>query len=279
MTHPLLTKLPALIERLISDAARDERGALRSWLLCRGDRGFITLSPSSKPSHLVLRAAAGRSLERRLAQEEAELLYSLGLRRRTAADPFEAGLPISSDADRQALSALIAQLMERIYHGEAEGLSLRYQQAEVPELDDTSLTETMTQLSRERSHSARQRLYWAVVRSHFLLSLEGEPMPSALGPLSSVEQLMTSLKGRALTDYSALTGYSSAAVFSSWAGALRCHPEGVAVVEVKGRALLPLLLERSLGSLLINPRGQIGGELYRNELSSMEEAMRHWEQR
>ena len=267
--------LSLLLNQLVQ--SHQPQGPHRAWVLCEGSRGFISLFHSDEPTHLVLRAAAGRSLRRKLSHEDAELLYSLGLKRRTAASPFEAAFPAHSEAERHTLSLLIEQLMERVYLEEGEEPTQSIREAYVPELNDQPLLEAMTLLSRERSHSARQRLYWAFVRSTHLLALEGPPSPKPLGPLTEEGALMSALEGRALTDYSSITGYCSAAVFSTWQGALRCHPEGVSVVEVKGRALLPLLLSRETGSLLINPRGQVGGELYRNELSSMHEAMTQWE--
>lgn len=277
MTSPAHPPLSSLLKTLTSTKARDS--TLRRWVVCRGGRGFISVSATERASHLALRAAAGRSLDRRLQPGEVELLYGLGLKQKSVADPFFAAFPAQTEAERRTLSALIEQLMERLYVEEGARPECTLYEAQVPSLDDQPLVEAMRHVSKERSHSARQRLYWAFVRGQHLLALQGEPTARALGPLERPEELINALKGRELEEYSQITGYRSAAVFSTWEGALRCHPDGRHVVEVRGRALLPLLLSRGVASLLINPRGSVGGELYRNELSSMEEAMSEWERR
>jgi hypothetical protein len=199
--------------------------------------------------------------------------------RKSAADPFIAAYPASTEAERQTLSELIEQLMERMYLHEGEDPTLKLYEMQVPELSGSTLLDAMKRVSQERTHQARQKLYWAFVKGQLLLSLKGEPRREAIGPLSKPEELLQTLSDFELEEYSSITGYNSAAVFSTWEGALRCHPDGRLLVEVRGRALLPLLLERGVGSLLINPRGTVGGELYRNELTSMEEAMIEWERR
>lgn len=258
---------------------RSSQNTQKTWVLCKGSRGFIRLTASEKPSYLVMSAAAGRALKRQLEQSEVELLYSLGLKRKTAADLFEAAFSVASELERHTLMLMIEQLMERLYLAEEEKAEMILKSAYIPDLNDQAFTTAMVHVSRERSHSARQKIYWAFVRSSFLLSLKGFPHKDPLGPLNTTEKLLQNLSDYELEDYSALTGYASAAVFSTWASALHCHPEGPAIVEVNGRALLPLLLKLNVGSLLINPRGQIGGEFYRNELISMHEAMTQWEQR
>ena len=42
---------------------------------------------------------------------------------------------------------------------------------------------------------------------------------------------------------------------------------------IKGRALFPLLMSLRTGSLLINPGGLVGGELYRNEVEAIASAV------
>ena len=45
-------------------------------------------------------------------------------------------------------------------------------------------------------------------------------------------------------------------------------------MTMPGARLVPLAVARRVGSLLINPKGNIGGELYINELQSIDEALR-----
>jgi hypothetical protein len=52
------------------------------------------------------------------------------------------------------------------------------------------------------------------------------------------------------------------------------QPKGWPFVAMSGARLVPLAVTRRVGSLLINPRGNVGGELYINELESIEGALR-----
>ena len=50
-------------------------------------------------------------------------------------------------------------------------------------------------------------------------------------------------------------------------------PRGCSVVEQYVHEFIPLLLEKNPGSLIINPKGDLRGELYRNELQSIASAL------
>jgi len=43
---------------------------------------------------------------------------------------------------------------------------------------------------------------------------------------------------------------------------------------IKGRAVFPMLMRVRTGSLLVNPGGAVGGELYRNEVEAIAAAVR-----
>ena len=68
-------------------------------------------------------------------------------------------------------------------------------------------------------------------------------------------------------------------VFTSL-GALRLwDPQSAAHTELKGDELFPMLAQSEIGSCLINPKGDIRGELYRHEvlmLSDAVERLRAW---
>ena len=260
---------------------RDESVVLKhsSWR-CEGSRGFMVLTSGVEPKSVSVYVASGKSLGRQLEQPAQEALYALGFKRRTAADPFELTTPVRSESERVVLVAMVEQLLTQVCLKEGERAVLSRFEAQSTTLNNTPLLEAMKRLSRERSHSARQKLYWAFVRARLLLALEGEGAPSPTQVAHGSAPLSAQLKGLTPLNLSELTGYPSAAVFCSWESARRFRLKGVSVVEVKGRALLPYLLSHpstSWGSVLINPLGQVGGEFYRNELSAMDEAMTTWE--
>lgn len=247
--------LAAALGRLLTEGG----GANR--LTLEGERGFMVVSAARGGGVGRVQAAAMRG-GRDLSQEEAQRLYDLGFRRRTAADPFEQSLPMYGEADRLVLATLLSSLMGDLYLTTTSPLTARLHLGDAPALKGERLLEAMKRASEARDHSSRQSLYWAFVRGQLLLALDAPA------------DLLSTATPRS---FKALTGYESAAVFTSWEEALRYDARGLDVVACGGRELLPLLLERGVGSLLINPRGRLGGEFYRNELASMDEAMRAWE--
>jgi len=226
-----------------------------------GGRGFVVLSAARGGGVARVQAAAGRGARRDLSQEEGQRLYELGFRRRTAADPFEQSLPVYGEGDRLAVATLAATLLGDLYL-EGAPLDARLYLGDAPSVAGERLLSAMRRASEARDHAARQSLYWAFVRGRLLLAVDA-PAPA--------------LAAAAPRSFHALTGYESAAVFTSWEEALCYDARGLDVLECGGRELLPPLLARGVGSLLINPRGRLGGEFYRNELASMDEAMRSWE--
>jgi hypothetical protein len=259
LTAPLTAPIapPALaptLARLLTEGGSGNR------LTLEGDRGFMVVSAARGGGVGRVQAAAMRR-GRDLSEEEAQRLYDLGFRRRTAADPFEQSLPIYGEADRLVLGALLSTLMGDLYLTHGAPLDARLHLGDAPTLVAQRLQEAMKRASEARDNASRQSLYWAFVRGRLLLALD-----------APAEELA----GATPRSFKALTGYESAAVFTSWEESLRYDARGLDVVECGGRELLPLLLERGVGSLLVNPRGRLGGEFYRNELASMDEAMRAW---
>ena len=56
------------------------------------------------------------------------------------------------------------------------------------------------------------------------------------------------------------------AVFTSMPRFLKAYPEGQQFVQRNGKSLFPELAQKRFGSMRINPRTEVGGELYLNEL-------------
>ena len=67
--------------------------------------------------------------------------------------------------------------------------------------------------------------------------------------------------------------FSIYAVFTSDKSLRTYDPRGLPFRIITGRLLFPLLQKRKAGSLLINPNGDFGGELYKHEIDSICDAM------
>ena len=122
----------------------------------------------------------------------------------------------------------------------------------------------------------RQKFYWSFVRAEFLLALD-RPAPSLNPLLNGIDQANALASQLSYHIFKEITPYRSAAVFSEMNTMLNYDPRGFDFIKLSGRTIAALMVSDKLDSLLINPRGQIGGELYRNELDSIDEAMRRFD--
>jgi len=111
------------------------------------------------------------------------------------------------------------------------------------------LIEAMRVMAKKRDHKYRTGLYRALLDSTLLLMVDGEP--------------------RTPTKVGELMRYDVYAAFTSWDALRRFQPRGAAYTSVRGRHLFGQLLEHNVGSLLIDPKSTVGGELYRNELETL----------
>jgi hypothetical protein len=108
----------------------------------------------------------------------------------------------------------------------------------------------MRQMAKKRDHRYRVALYRALLDSTLLLLVD----PDKDGAPKAVDQLMS---------------FDVYACFTSWDALRRHEPRGATYEAIRGRHLFGKLLEHPVGSLLIDRRSVIGGELYRNELETL----------
>jgi len=111
------------------------------------------------------------------------------------------------------------------------------------------LLRAMKRLARLRDHNARQQVYRALLVADLLLLVADDQTTP-----HKVEEL---------------GGCPVYAVFTDVVSLRLWQPLGFTHRRVVGHALFPQLAPLRIGSLLINPKGQIGGELYRNEVDGL----------
>lgn len=270
----LAVQLPQRLLKLTHEGGDDNR------LVIQGDRGYLAARGSLDESTLQIILAAGRSLEKALNQEEAQRLHDLGFRRKSAAHPFTRDSTPTDHASRETLTHELLEIAQELYISDWSDVALFERQGDRPQLNNKKLIDAMRLLSKQRDMSARQKVYWAVIRAEMLLALEAPPPPSLTqergrsqwveAGLSKVSEISSSVK---LHDFRAITGYRSAAIFSDAEALEGVDPRGTHWVRLPGRLAISLALEQGWDSLLINPHGAIGGELYRNELVSILEGL------
>lgn len=122
-------------------------------------------------------------------------------------------------------------------------------------LQNKELLRCMKVLSGTRQHSARISLYKSLLNSRLLVMMDPE-MPD--NPLV-IEKLIH------FNVFACFTDYSSARCFDPCVGELK---------EDYAYNIFKNLWKNNLGSLKLNPKGDIGGELYRSEIESLIQAIK-----
>jgi hypothetical protein len=116
----------------------------------------------------------------------------------------------------------------------------------------------MTVLARKRDEPSRKSMYMALLHATLYVPTEADS-----------EQP----EGTRFAQDEPLHGRSVYMAFSSLAGLTRWRPESTSHTAMLGRELFPILAKSELGSCLINPLGDIRGELYRHEVEMLSEAV------
>ncbi len=249
--------LPAMRDLLPYVIRLHSEGGSANRLVLSHSRGWVMVTAQPGSAKATIQVADGRHLSSGVLPEhlQAELVEA-GYRRRSAAEPWVAERA-AADSERIAGEALTR--IEAAF-GPLERLDLQLGQA--PRLENASLYERMEAASRTRDPPTRNRLYHGLVRARFIVPVTTPAATPGIG---------ADLVLRTAGD---LHGEPVAAIFSDWESLLRFDPRGLPVVVQSGIEIFPLLASRRFVSVLINPHGQRGGELYRHEIDAIAEGCR-----
>lgn len=233
-----------------------EGSAGASVLACRGLAWFLVTRAAGSDA-VVIEAAPSRMLPREhaLSPERANVLRYAGFSASTAGQRTLAraqALPPHPDA-ADALSAELIALLDTVYAQASHGPGgVRLRLAAPDPLEGKELIARMTEAAKAADPAVgRTRLYRAMLEGELLLLISNDGIPTPVGELGGMPVFA------GFTDHAALR---------------RHDPRAPAHRRLDGRALFPLLMTHGVGSLLINPAGPVGGELYRNEVSTIANA-------
>ena len=257
------------------------QGGSLNRVIIQGDQGFIVAKGAQGEDEIKLIAAAGRSLDRRLSEEEAQQLYDLDYRRYNAARPYVKEVSIDGTEEREVLVDELLSLMVSLYASSLNTIAVHEHFGDELEVSNPRLIEAMRRLSKERDLSSRQKMYWAVVRADVLLALDTAPPQSLKSDRGRSQWIESGLKevshisdSISLRDFKEITSYRSAAIFTDLTALEQVDPRGLHYVLLPGRLAVMIALAQGWSSLLINPRSEVGGELYRNELESIRDGLK-----
>ena len=231
--------LERTLARLVEDGGSHNRAVVYA-----GSAWFVLHAARGVPE-VEVEAAASAYLPEKLSLDRVAALRKAGFAGRPGRKTLRVRWPVEALGER--LEAVAA---------EAFGGPLGDVELHLGEREPTRnpvLIEAMRVLAKKRDTPSRHQLYRRLLAAEVLLLVEGEE-PAVVGDLQ---------------------GWEVAACFTDWDALGLFDPRGRPYTLMRGRALAPLLYARPrLGSLLINPRGTVGGELYRNELEALARASR-----
>jgi hypothetical protein len=241
--------LAAALLRLTGEGADGNRLVLEqgpAWLVFSGQSGA---------GHVRCVAAARKQLpaDAAIGLDDVLELRKAGFSNAPSVPGLVRGFELRGGDDPADVASLCLDLLGRVYKRPAsEPVALELRLGARERTENPVLIEAMRASARTKDGAARQRLYGAMLRATFLVPMDGDA-PRVVGDLSG---------------WDSYAGFTDADHLERWSG----RPVDYRVI--KGRALFPMLMQRRTGSLLINPRGTVGGELYRNEVEAIANAVR-----
>ncbi len=222
--------------------ADDPRDASR--VVVSGASGFLVVEAAAADDRVLVLAAGSAHVK--LRPDQVQTLRARGFTR-LAGRPSLGRIVVRPEPE--ALAARLAETLREVYGDEQLTAVLR--PGDRPSLDDARLLAAMRTLAKERDMPSRNRVYGAVLGADLLVPVHADG-PAVVGDLE---------------------GWQVVAAFTGFDQLLAWDPRSPAVRRMPGIELFPMLaaLPR-IGSILINPRGTVGGELYRNEILALARA-------
>lgn len=200
----------------------------------------------------------------------AEFKLSTGRAAKLRAYGFEKGSGINwqryftrAECSQWNVDELVAEcdeILTQVYASEGElNVQINHIEDEHPDNDD--LVDAMRGVATNRSGEARHRMYNELVNSTLLIPVN----PDAKEHDDTGDDFLV---------VDTLDGHPVFLAFSDWESLRRWNPRGWSYLPLHGSEFFELCLERDLGSVQINPRGEVGGELYRHEVEMLVEGVR-----
>ena len=162
---------------------------------------------------------------------------------------------LMENEQREQIAAETQYIFEDIFNIDSSNVVFEFYPNARRGLQNKDLLRCMKVLSGTKQHSARISLYKSLLNSRLLVLMD----PETPGIPLPIEKLIH------FDVYACFTDYSSARCFDPRVGELK---------EDYAYNIFKNLWNLNLGSLKLNPKGDIGGELYRSEIESLIQAIK-----
>ena len=207
--------------------------------------GYVVVRCAQGETDHEVQVSAGRQVSTPLTTEAQQWLYEQGFRRKRASENFRKRFK-REDFTRAQLTDLLHSVFEHCFQQIQGTQSILV----LPSLnlDEKMVVDAMRHLAKERNWAARKTLYRLLIDTEFLVPINDHNEPLEVDKMGS---------------------FPVCAVFTSMPRLLKAYPEGQQFVQRDGKSLFPELAQKRFGSMRINPRTEVGGELYLNELNML----------
>lgn len=222
-------------------------------LIVQNSIGWVVLQSYARP-HQALCEIAGNtylSKENQLSAEQEELIKEYGYTKRRGDRTIGKIIQISNVDEREKICSELTELFPKLYQESfEEGLSVLHTDI-LSGVSNSKFTKAMRDLSQKRTHDLRLQVYRMFINATFLLAINKDQSPRVVDTLAK------------LPCFAVFTDDKS----------VRCwDPRGTLWKKMYGFEVIDAIMKHDPGSLMINPRGNISGELYKNELQTLAKA-------
>ena len=232
----------------------------RKRFLISGGTGYLVFV-QKEDGNLELQASAGQqlTLERDAKTAIAEVLHNWGFRQRRLSANYQ--ITFKSDPENiKKWSSIALDALTRLFDATETNTIARAEQH--PEIDNSGLLVAMKHLAKKRDWKARTGVYMKLIESELVIPLDDSHDPE--GPLESDGLLKVGSMGN----------MPVTAAFSTVEALDTFDPRGLDLKVISGLELFPVLSVGKFASIQINPRGDIRGELYANEIWTVTEGIK-----
>lgn len=214
---------------------------------------WISIRNFTPQNRLLIEISFHRNLpnEQQITTEQLLFLENLGYKKRRSAHSIGKMLTLRSPEHEQEFIAELEMIFRELSANITDFRS-RINRKVKFSLQNRELLKAMTTVARNKEHSKRLLFYQELLNSRLLMLIKDQN-------LIACDTIGTMPSFTAFTDEK---------------NALLYDPRGENLVEDYAFVIIGKVLEQGGGSLIINPRGEPRGELYKTELSSLMKAIR-----
>ena len=219
-------------------------------LVLQGTCGFVVLQSYAFSHQALCEFATNTYLpkERHLSKEQEALLESKQYTQRRNGRIRGRVVPIQTDIQQQRLLEELTTLFAEVYHESLSDVRVHFYPEVLSGLRNSAFLRKMKELGQKRTHALRIELYKAFLNATFLLAVDDDDHPLVVDELAK------------LPCFAVFTDDKSIRLFD---------PRGVLWRQCYGFEAITAVINLNPASLIINPKGDISGEFYKNEIQHL----------